>query len=77
MLKLPFTESTDFEDMIQRAFTLPEADRRRHASVSTNNRHECESCFTCACAAAQRRIDRLDRINGIEIAQRIIRRFTK
>ncbi len=27
---------------------LPDYDLRRHASVSTDNRHRCEDCFCCA-----------------------------
>ena len=27
---------------------LPSAELKRHASVSTSNRHECKDCFCCA-----------------------------
>lgn len=43
-----------FEDMKAEARKLPIEDIRRHASVSTNNRHRCEECFTCACEAVRR-----------------------
>lgn len=28
---------------------LPRQELLRHASVSRDNRHRCQSCFTCAC----------------------------
>jgi hypothetical protein len=31
---------------------------QRHASVSTNNRHECTECFCCACLAVAREFAR-------------------
>lgn len=38
----------------RQAAALPVADIRRHASVSTQNRHECVECFCCACLAVVR-----------------------
>lgn len=35
----------------KQAAILPLADLRRHASVSTDNRHRCENCFCCAALA--------------------------
>ncbi len=44
--------------MIKQASDLPDADVRRHALVSRENRHRCYGCFTCACltVAEQRKI---------------------
>lgn len=38
-----------FEQMKREARKLPLADLKRHASVSLDNKHQCKSCFTCAC----------------------------
>jgi hypothetical protein len=38
-----------WEQLIAEAKKLPVAELKRHASVSRDNRHRCESCFTCAC----------------------------
>lgn len=46
----PMTRPCDkWADMLREARTLDDAELRRHASVSTSNRHACVSCFTCAC----------------------------
>jgi hypothetical protein len=34
---------------LETARALPEAELRRHASVSANNGHRCVECFCCAC----------------------------
>lgn len=36
------------------AAQLSPADLKRHAGVSTNNRHTCRDCFCCACAEVLR-----------------------
>jgi len=36
----------------RQAFVLPLSEIRRHASVSTGNRHSCRDCFCCACVEA-------------------------
>ena len=38
-----------WENQLREARKLSTADLRRHASVSTNNRHYCRECFCCAC----------------------------
>lgn len=38
-----------FSDMLNEARTLTQSEVRRHALVSTSNRHRCRDCFTCAC----------------------------
>ena len=40
--------------MLDQARALAPAERARHASVSTQNKHECRGCFCCACAYVQR-----------------------
>ncbi len=35
----------------KQAYALPVAEMRRHAAVSTDNRHACVDCFCCACVA--------------------------
>jgi hypothetical protein len=49
-----------WQAMIRQASDLPDADIKRHASVSRDNRHRCYSCFTCACltVAEQRKLFR-------------------
>lgn len=46
---------TAWGTMIAEARTLPPEELRRHAHVSIDNRHRCETCFTCACAYVFRR----------------------
>ena len=47
--------TTDFwTKALAEARELSPQELRRHASVSTDNRHQCEDCFTCACAAVLR-----------------------
>ena len=38
-----------WSNMLIAARRLSTEDVRRHASVSTGNRHTCRECFTCAC----------------------------
>ena len=37
-----------WNEMLDDARKLPQADLERHASISTNARHRCQACFTCA-----------------------------
>ena len=56
-------ESAMWTEMIAHAETLPDAELARHASVSTQNRHRCTECFTCACEHVRRaRMDPLVRV---------------
>jgi hypothetical protein len=43
-----------------KSYVLPYREIKRHASVATNNRHYCNSCFCCAC------VDKLRHINEIK-----------
>lgn len=36
-------------DMLRQVVKLEKQDLRRHASVSTDNRHKCTDCFCCCC----------------------------
>ena len=53
-----FTDTETFSNTIKRILTENREIRgetgiseiKRHASVSTNNNHKCDTCFTCACA---------------------------
>lgn len=38
-----------WDKAMSEAFRLPDADLKRHASVSLDNRHFCNDCFCCAC----------------------------
>lgn len=38
-----------FAEQLKEARKLDTKELKRHASVSTDNRHECRSCFCCAC----------------------------
>ena len=40
-----------FWEMKERAAMLDRDELKRHAHVSIDNRHKCQECFTCACAA--------------------------
>jgi hypothetical protein len=40
-----------WQEWKRQAATLPPAEVRRHASVSTDNGCGCMDCFCCACAA--------------------------
>jgi hypothetical protein len=40
--------------MLSNASKLDDKELRRHASVSTDNRHACVSCFTCACEVVRK-----------------------
>jgi hypothetical protein len=40
----------------RQANKLPREDVRRHASVSTSNRHACRNCFCCACVEYLREV---------------------
>lgn len=42
-------ESANWGEMVSKAMSLPADELSRHASVSTQNRHRCRECFTCAC----------------------------
>lgn len=45
-----FERSCDqWKEWKQQAASLPPADIKRHASVSTSNNHFCVECFCCAC----------------------------
>lgn len=37
-----------WENQLKCARDLPSSDLKRHAAVSTDNRHRCEECFCCA-----------------------------
>lgn len=41
----------------RQAAVLPESELRRHASVSTSNRHHCVDCFCCAALAVLQEIE--------------------
>jgi len=47
-----YTRSCDqWAEWKRQAAVLPVSDIKRHASVSTDNRHSCVECFCCACVA--------------------------
>lgn len=69
----PRMDEQDFNqwaNMISNAEKLDDAELRRHASVSTDNRHRCTSCFTCAAAYAWKQRG-LRRMVGQEAARRL------
>lgn len=39
-----------WNDALRQAKQLSLPELSRHAHVSIDNRHSCQSCFTCACA---------------------------
>lgn len=40
----------DWQAMLQRASVLEASELQAHARVSLDNKHQCQECFTCACA---------------------------
>ena len=40
--------------MLANASALDDKELARHARVSTDNRHRCTDCFTCACEYVRR-----------------------
>lgn len=56
------------------AFSLPLKELGRHAGVSIDNRHECQDCFCCACAAELR--DRIERARAYPNDRAAIKRET-
>lgn len=44
-----------WDHMRAEAFRLDNAELLCHARVSSDNRHECRSCFTCACLVEYKR----------------------
>ncbi len=45
----PKGRRSTWQEMLYQARGLPISDLKRSAGVSTNNKHRCEDCFTCAC----------------------------
>lgn len=56
-------EAMQWLEFQAQAYALPTNERKRHAAVSTDNRHFCTNCFCCACDFVQRRIETQRRIN--------------
>lgn len=48
----------NWEDWVEQARHLPQGERRRHASVSRDNRHRCHGCFCCACLMVEQELSR-------------------
>ena len=60
-------EYPTFLQMKLRALQLPREEIARHASVSINNRHRCQACFTCACVEALESLREADNCTNEEL----------
>lgn len=49
----------------RQAALLPLIELKRHAEVSTDNRHACRDCFTCACEEVRYELSTLGYIRGV------------
>lgn len=51
-------------NQLAEAAKLSDSELKRHASVSTNNKHECRDCFCCACVEELKRRKRANNIRN-------------
>ncbi len=48
------TDPRAWQQQLWHARHLDDAELKRHALVSTRNKHQCQGCFTCACEAVRK-----------------------